>query len=260
MNKSFELSIQTCVVIISLILFLTRPALSIEKKNFSIGWDPWIPYQHIDENGRLTGLDVELVQAIFREMKCKLEYKEVPWKQLLPAVKRGQISLAAGASKSAERKSYAYFSDPYRLESVVLFIRKGELKAIKHISDIIGKDIMIGILKVNYYGKTFENLMGSKDFREQIQSVTTDDMNIKKTLNKRIDGFLCDKYAGISAINKAGAFSRFEIHPNTISSSDIHVMFSKKVCLPIDVTRFNEALHKLKKSGALKQIIHKYFQ
>jgi polar amino acid transport system substrate-binding protein len=219
-----------------------------------------MPYQHIDQNGRLTGLDVELIQAIFNKMGCQLEYREVPWKQLLPAIKRGQISLAAGASKSKQRMTYAYFSNAYRTESVVLFFRKGEKYPIKKISDIIKTDLTIGIIKGNYYGKTFEKLMKNKDFNRHVQFVNNDTINIKKTLNSRIDGFLIDKFAGISAINKYGAYNLFQIHPIPISSEDIHVMFSKKACQPIDVKRFNEALDILKKNGVLNSIIHKYFQ
>jgi polar amino acid transport system substrate-binding protein len=259
MNKKLKIIIQVWTILAFLLLSVIH-ALSKEKKIFSIGWDPWMPYQHINENGRLVGLDVEMLQTIFSEMGCKLEYKEVPWKQLLPAVKRGQIALAAGASKSADRMKYAYFSNPYRTESVVLFVRKGEQKAIKHLSDIIGTNLKIGILKGNYYGQNFELLMKNKNFKAHIQTVTQDVINIKKTLNKRIDGFLSDQFAGISAINKEGAFNRFDIHPVPITSSDIHVMFSKKNCLPYDVKHFNDVLKKLKKNGHLKQIIHRYFQ
>ena len=236
------------------------PAFSNEKKIFSIGWDPWVPYQHIDENGRLVGLDIELIQTIFSEMRCNLEYKKVPWKRLLPAIKRGIISLAAGASKSEDRMAYAYFSNAYRTESVVLFIRKGERFAIKDLSDIIAKNLTIGIIAGVYYGQNFEKLMGNETFRNHVQTTSGDAINISKTLNKRIYGFLCDKYAGISCINKAGHYNRFEIHPVTINSSDIHLMFSKKTCQPNDVKRFNETLNKLKKSGTINQIVHKYFQ
>jgi len=255
------LLLKTCRFFIFILLFVTLTSVSAsENKIFLIGWDPWMPYQHLDQNGRLAGLDVELIQAIFRQMGCTLEYREVPWKQLLPAIKRGQISLAAGASKSTDRMAYAYFSHPYRTESVVLFIRKGEKYAIKNIADIMDTDLSIGILKGNYYGQTFEKLMKNKRFKGHVQSVNNDAINIKKTLSKRIDGFLCDKFAGISAINKNGAYNLFEIHPIPISSSDIHVMFSKKACHPNEVKRFNDALHKLKKNGTLNNIIHKYFQ
>jgi len=257
MNNKFNLTI--CIILF-LFSLGTYPALSKEKKVFTIGWDPWMPYQHIDKHGRLAGLDVELLQAIFREMGCKLHYKEVPWKQLLPAVKRGKISLAAGASKAVERMEYAYFSDAYRAESVVLFVRKGETHKINQLSDIINNNMKIGIIKGYYYGKKFETLISRKEFRDHVQIVSGDGINIKKTLNKRIYGFLCDKYAGISAINKAGRYNQFEIHPNPINVSDIHVMFSKKACSSMDVNRFNAALKKLKKNGTLKQIIHKYFQ
>jgi polar amino acid transport system substrate-binding protein len=219
-----------------------------------------MPYQYLNANGKLVGLDIELIQTIFSEMGYALEYKKVPWKRLLPAIKRGKISLAAGASKSVDRMAYAYFSNAYRTESVVLFIRKGEKYAIKEISDIIAKNLMIGVISGFYYGQTFEKLMDNEDFRKHVQMTSKDTININKALNKRIYGFLCDKYAGIACINQAGHFNNFEIHPAAINSSDIHLMFSKKTCQPNVVKLFNETLIKLKKRGVINQIIHKYFQ
>ena len=43
----------------------------------SLGWEPWEPYQYKDGE-TLTGLDVELVSAIFERANCKITYVEAP--------------------------------------------------------------------------------------------------------------------------------------------------------------------------------------
>jgi len=234
--------------------------LYAEKQLFTIGWEPWKPYQYINANNQLTGLDVELVQAIFKKMNCKLNYKNIFWKSLLSAIRRGKIDLAASASKSSQRKTYAHFSTPYRKEENVIFVLKGRSQKfpLKKLSDIAHFKFLLGITNGYFYCDSLEKLMKQKKFSAYVQSVKKDEMNITKTLKQRIDGFVCDQYAGIAMIKKANALDRFEIHPLKVSSSDIHVMFSKKSCTLSDVKRFNNALKLLQKNNALESIIVKY--
>lgn len=87
----------------------------------------WQPYQYRNDKQEVTGLDVELMQAIFENMGYQVALTEIPWKRHLNNVESGRTNLAASASKTPEREQYVYFSDPYRTESVVMYIRVGRL-------------------------------------------------------------------------------------------------------------------------------------
>jgi polar amino acid transport system substrate-binding protein len=86
-------------------------------KILKCGWYLWDPYQYLvvkPEVKRLTGLDVQLVRAVFARMGYEVTYEEVGWKQHQLDVKNGARDIAAGAFKNPERAEYAYFSMPYR--------------------------------------------------------------------------------------------------------------------------------------------------
>jgi polar amino acid transport system substrate-binding protein len=235
-------------------------AFSTEKKAFTIGWEPWKPYQFMNDQRQLTGLDVELVKAIIREMNCTITYVELPWLRQLAYLKNGSLDMIAGASKTSERQEYAFFSNFYRYESNVIFVLKGTAKKypFKALFEIKNTKFQLGITNGYHYGDTFAKLLKDPIFQKHIQGVPSDTINIKKALKNRVHGFIGDIYAGIAALKKEGVRDQFEIHPAPVSSANIHIMFSKKSCTQENVDQFNSALQKLKKNGLLNKIISNY--
>lgn len=70
------------------------------RKTLKAGWYPWDPYQYVlvtNDLKRLTGLDVQLVRAVFAQMGYKVAYDEVSWKQHQSDIKDGVRDIAAGA-------------------------------------------------------------------------------------------------------------------------------------------------------------------
>ena len=95
-------------------------------QELTLGWEDWQPYQYQDSNQNVTGLDIELMRAILDNMDDRVTLTELPWKRHLNNVEAGRTDLAASASKTPEREQYAFFSDAYRTESAVMYIRKAD--------------------------------------------------------------------------------------------------------------------------------------
>ena len=75
-----------------------------------IGWEPWEPYQYLDENKQLVGLDIELIQSVANIAGCKTKYiKIASWKRNLIELAKGNLDLAIAASKTVERQEFAQF-------------------------------------------------------------------------------------------------------------------------------------------------------
>src|SRR5438034_6146341 len=95
------------------------------------GWYWWDTYQYMvvkDDYKRLTGLDVRLIKEIFGRMGYEVTYDEVSWAQHLRDIQSGKRDIASAAYKTAEREQYAYFSNPFRKETNVLYVRRGEAR------------------------------------------------------------------------------------------------------------------------------------
>jgi polar amino acid transport system substrate-binding protein len=82
-----------------------------------IGTSPdFPPYESLDKKGGLVGFDIELMAEVARRLDLKLEWVEMPFKELIPAVKDGKIDAAMAAFVySAKRDEVVDFTDPYFL-------------------------------------------------------------------------------------------------------------------------------------------------
>jgi polar amino acid transport system substrate-binding protein len=135
---------------------------------------------------RLTGLDVQLVRAVFAQMGYEILYEEVGWKQHQSDVKNGVRDIAAGAFKNPERAEYAYFSAPYRKETDVLYVRKGEASrySFKDASDLTRRfqeqSFRLGVISGFYYGPDIMRFINDPANRTRIVAVTND-VSISKT-------------------------------------------------------------------------------
>ena len=101
------------------------------KKIIQSAWYHWDPYQYqlkINETDSviLTGLDIELINALFKRLGKKVNYTAMKWADHQRAVESGEKDFAAGAFSTIEREEYAYISDPYRTEENVLYVPRGK--------------------------------------------------------------------------------------------------------------------------------------
>ncbi len=226
-----------------------------------VGWDTWEPYQYKNNEDIITGLDYELVSSIIKNMGYTPIFKEIPWKRILIEIEHGLLDITTGASKTAERENFAYFSQPYRSESVVLYIRKEDRDKYNftNLTDIIGTTFKLGVTRGYYYGEEYQELINNPIFKKQVFDTTLDESNFKKLYSRRIDGFLVDPVVGTAGLRKEGLLDQVEIL-FSIYSNDIFVMFSKESISSELVELFNSSLYELKNNGIYDEILDKYLE
>lgn len=224
-------------------------------------WEDWEPYQY-QANGNITGLDNDLVKAIIANTQCKLSFVKRPWARALKEIEQGTVDLAPGASINAERELYAHFSLPYRDETMVLMVRKGESPTypFNSIKDIVKHNFKLGVVRDYYYGEDHKSAMGLPDYAAKVSDVKNDTVNIQKLTSKRIDGLLIDRYVGPYLAKQLGVFDKIEVHPLKINSDNIYLMLSKKSVSQETVNEINLGLEKLKEDGQYSEILKKYLE
>jgi polar amino acid transport system substrate-binding protein len=83
------------------------------------------PFSFVDENGRVTGHDGELARVIAHRMQRPLEFVNVRWDALIPALQSGKIDMVVtGMTANEERRQFVDFSTPYYMNKLVLLVRK----------------------------------------------------------------------------------------------------------------------------------------
>jgi polar amino acid transport system substrate-binding protein len=72
------------------------------------------PFNYRDEDGALTGFNVDLARAICRELEVTCEVNPVDWKRLLPALKEGEAdAVIASLAITPQTIAQADFTDSY---------------------------------------------------------------------------------------------------------------------------------------------------
>ena len=116
------------------------------------------PYSFVDEaTGEVVGSDVELAKAVARKMGLPLRIVLIPFSDLQPRVKTGEVDFAAGSITITEgRRRDVDFSVPYASDGSAFLYRAGEpVPSIPR-----GPGLRIGTLlaTVNHFYLCFHNL------------------------------------------------------------------------------------------------------
>ncbi|MFP3977308.1 MULTISPECIES: transporter substrate-binding domain-containing protein [Marinobacter] len=86
-----------------------------DERNLRIAFDvPYEPFEYKDENGELTGFEVDLAAAMCEEMKADCEFVIQAWDGMIPGLLARKFDLIMSSmSITEERAERVLFSEPY---------------------------------------------------------------------------------------------------------------------------------------------------
>ena len=143
------------------------------------------PFVFVDDN-RLVGVDVELAEAIAKELKRPLELKIVPFTEVIPLVMTGAADMgASGISITQERAAWVLFSKAY--EEGVRRILVNEDATYENLDDLIGK--FIGAKK----GTTNEDFAVNQLQAKEMFHYDNATQGIIGLINHEIDAYVDDE-------------------------------------------------------------------
>ncbi|WP_343593696.1 glutamine ABC transporter substrate-binding protein [Paracidovorax wautersii] len=122
-----------------------------------VGTDATFPPMEFVENGKRTGFDVELVEAIGKTIGKRIEWVDIDFKGLIPGLMSRRFDMAVSAIYiTDERKKVVDFTDPYYAGGLVAMVKDGNT-SIRKLSDLDGKKVTVqvgtksvGFLTQNY--------------------------------------------------------------------------------------------------------------
>lgn len=247
------------IVVLALLVPTPGYAGNCPSETLLMAWSPWDPYQYQNEEGRLTGLDIELVEAVFDHMSCPVRYEEMPWKRQLLHLKSGSVDLITGASFVEERTAYGHFSEPYREEQVVLFVNEEAAGhyPVSELSDLLQMDFTLGIALGYFYGDTFERLLKNPAFAARVVELPSEEHAFRMLALGRVDGVLADPFVAAHLVRQhqwQGVFRPMA----TVYQAPIHFLFSRQSVPGEWVSRFNRSLRTLQETGETDAIVKRY--
>lgn len=102
------------------------------------------PFAFMDENGRPAGRDVEMMQAIAEQLGATLEWRRMPFPELLDGVARGDVDVVcATMGHTPERARRVAFSRPYFSTRISVLARRG-VREPRTTEDLRGRPVYAG--------------------------------------------------------------------------------------------------------------------
>ncbi|MCI9007924.1 MAG: transporter substrate-binding domain-containing protein [Lachnospiraceae bacterium] len=98
------------------------------------------PYEYYDEGGQVTGIDVEIAQALADKLGLTLEVEDMEFESIISAVNSGKAHIGvAGMTVTEDRLANVDFTDSYTTSRQVIIVQEGS--AITGADDLQGKTI-----------------------------------------------------------------------------------------------------------------------
>ncbi|MEK0416912.1 MAG: hypothetical protein RI949_918 [Pseudomonadota bacterium] len=226
---------------------LAMTGLAHAQDVIRVATDATFPPFEYTENGKRTGFDVELIEAIGKVLNKKIEWTEIDFKGLIPGIVSKRFDVAASAIYiTDERKKVVAFSDPYYPGGLVIMTRKGDSR-IQSADDLKGKKVtvQVGTKSVGYLK---DNIPGA----ERIEVEKNQEM-FQLVEVGRADAAVTGKPAAKVYARTRGTL---QVVDKQLTVEEYGFAIAKEQ--PELVKQFNEALKKLKADGTYQKLVDKY--
>ena len=168
------------------------PDTLVEKDFLTFGTISTFPPFEYMKGGQLTGFDIELVDALAKEMNVKAKNTVMNFDGLIPALQGSRIDMiVSGMYIKPEREKMVDFI-PYMKLSNVIVTRKGDTKNIKSMDDLSGKKV--AVVRAGYTEilcrEQNKKFVEAKKPEIDILLLPTENDVVLATEQKRADAFL----------------------------------------------------------------------
>jgi glutamine transport system substrate-binding protein len=237
------------VSVAALALAFSLSSTAAEKKLVVATDTAFVPFE-FKQGDKYVGFDVDLWDAIAKELKLDYTLKPMDFSGIIPALQTRNVDLAlAGITITEERKKAIEFSDGYYKSGLQVMVRNNE-NDIKGISDLNGKVVAVksGTGSVEYAKANIK----SKDLR-QFPNIDSAYMELG---TNRADAVLHDTPNILYFIHTAGK-GRFKAVGDSIEAQQYGIAFPKG---SDDLReKVNGALKTLKENGTYNTLYKKWF-
>lgn len=231
----------------SLTLAGAAPALAADNV-IRIATDATFPPMEFVENGKMTGFDVDLANALAKQMGKTVQWTQIDFKGLIPGVLSGRFDMAVSAIYiTPERAKVVDFGDSYYAGGLVVMVKKDN-NTIKSIDDLDGKNVtvQVGTKSVGF-------------LKSHYPKVHTVEVEQNEQMFNLVEIGRAD--AAVTGMPAAYQFARtkgtLKVLPKQLTTEAYGMAVSKNE--PQLTAALNKALADLKANGVYDKIVHKWF-
>ncbi|GFZ89938.1 basic amino acid ABC transporter substrate-binding protein [Compostibacillus humi] len=219
-----------------------------DKSKLIVGTDAtYAPMEYMDDNGNIVGIDIDIVEAVAKEIGVEVEFQNVGWEPLFPAVENGEVDFAVSSiTITEERKENFDFTDPYFVANQVILVPEGS--DIKSAQDLEDKKVAVQINTTGHI--VVQDLLGNTN--PNIVATETMPLAISEMLNGNADAAVGDNSVVIDYV-KNNPNVELEIIEDDYFEKEYYGLMVKKGNTEL-LEKLNEGIQKIKENGKLKEI------
>jgi len=204
------------------------------------------PLSYVDENGKLTGFDVEISHALCRIMAVRCQMVPVAIHEIIPALAQGKFDFAATSFiATPDHRKHVLFSKPY-FQSVSFVVTK-EPSAPAHQTGVVA--VIKGSAQARHAKLDGWSLIEVETQQEVCELLRTG--RAQTALLPMITAMHVLRAPGV----RGQGFKWLPLHDPTLSGT-VHMPVN--INLPALVDQLNTALDAIKRNGQFDQINTRY--
>ncbi|MCP4644884.1 MAG: transporter substrate-binding domain-containing protein [bacterium] len=206
------------------------------------------PYEFLDESGRPTGFNVDLMRAVADVMGLEIDLGLGPWSEVRAQLESGSIDALTGMSYSNERAKTVDFSTPFIILTHSLFVRKGSRVA--NLDDVAGKAVIV------QRGDIMGDFVRQNAVTDMIVETDTQADALRLLADDQHDCALVGKLQGLYLVEELGLRNLEAVGPPILPSRYCFAVREGDVELRAVL---NEGLSIVMKTGKYEEIHRKWF-
>ena len=215
--------------------------------------DTFAPMGFRDENGELTGVDVELANAVSEELGIPFEFQPIDWSMKETELNNGTVDLLwNGYTITDERKEVVSFTDPY-LENRQIVVTMAD-SDINSIADLAGKTV--AAQDMSSAVDAIEGKPEVKDTFAELVTFETNDQCLRDLEAGRSDAVVADEVLVKYYISQKGA-EKYKILDEDFGEEEYGIGARKDDTALVEA--INGAMDALKEDRTTKAIGEKWF-
>lgn len=215
-----------------------------------VGSETTFPPFEFTKDDKYVGFDLDLADAIIKQMGSQMEFKSMGFDALIPAVQSGQIDMiAAGLDATPEREKQVAFSDKYFTQNGYVIIVRKDNNDIKDWADLEGKNVgaQVGTQQVK---------LAQEAKPAQVKQLDSNSQAFMELQAGTLDAVAIDQPVGMYYLKQGGDKDLKLVGTAKEASGMVFAMKKDNKELQAAV---NKALKELHENGTYDKIYEKWF-
>ncbi|CAK9885184.1 MAG: L-cystine-binding protein FliY [Candidatus Erwinia impunctatus] len=208
------------------------------------------PFSFQDEQGKLTGFEVDFAASLAQHMGVKAVFKPTKWDGMLASLDAKRIDVVINQVTISDARKQKYdFSTPYTISGIQALTKKGLAGSITRPEDLSGKKVGVGL------GTNYEQWLRQHVNGVDIRTYDDDPTKYQDLRVGRIDAILVDRLAALDLVKKTN--DALAVAGPAFSRQESGVVIRKQN--PQLLAAIDSAIAEMQKDGTMNNLAVKWF-